>query len=196
MIPYKHNIGQKIKTDIPGRSVDMGFIAHFQVSATNAVAASNTGVHAAVALSATPLEITTEITNPAVPRNIRVKGNASGITGDVVITGTNFVDAEITETIALSGSSAIDSNKAFKTVSSILPPAETHAGTDTLSVGWGDKLGLPYKLTHNTVLSTFVDNALESTAATVTVSATAIESNTIDPNTALSGKVVDIYLIV
>lgn len=76
--------------------------------------------------------------------------------------------------------------------------ADTTAGVvyDKVSIGWSDVLGLPYKLTHNTVLATYVDNALETTAATVTVSATAIESNTIDPNTALSGKVIDVYLIV
>ena len=78
--------------------------------------------------------------------------------------------------------------------------ANTTAGVpyDTVSVGWNDKLGLPYKLAHNTVNPgmTFLDNAREGTEPTVTVSATAIESNTVDLNSALAGKVVDIYLTV
>lgn len=196
--PYKHDYGQTITTDAEGVSVDRSFTAHYQISAEDAVAASNTGVHAAVTLGAEAQDVITGITNPAVPRNIIIKGNASGIAGNVVITGTNFTDEEITETIALNGATAVEGSKAFKTVTEIALPAETHVGTDTVSVGWGDKLGLPYKLSHNTVLykHTFLDNTVEATEPTVTVSATAIESNTIDLNSALNGKAVDVYLLV
>jgi len=196
MYPYNHKMGQKIQTDSEGISVDRGYLAHVKVSAANAVASSNTGILAEVTLTAEVQEVTAGITNPAVPRNIIVKGNASGIVGDVVIIGTNYVSEEITETIALNGSTAVEGTKAFKTVSYIDLPVETHVGTDTVSVGWGDKLGLPYKLAHNTVLSAYLDNTLETTAPTVTVSVTAIESNTMDLNSALNGKVVDAYLIV
>ncbi len=76
--------------------------------------------------------------------------------------------------------------------------ANTTAGVliDTVSVGFGDILGLPFKLAHNTVLAAYLNNAKEGTAPTVTTSATAIESNTIDLNSALDGNQVDIYLIV
>lgn len=67
---------------------------------------------------------------------------------------------------------------------------------DIVSIGWNDKLGLPYKLAHNTVVAAAVNNVRETTAPTVTVSATALESNTVDPHSALAGHVVDIYLIV
>lgn len=196
MYPYNHKMGQKIQTDAEGISVDRGYLAHFQVSAANAVASSNIAVHAAVALTAEAQEVTAGITNPAVPRNIIVKGNASGIAGVVVITGTNYVSEEMTETIALNGATAVEGTKAFKIVSQINLPVETHIGTDTVSVGWGDKLGLPYKLAHNSVLSAYLDNTLETTAPTVTVSVTAIESNTMDLTSVLNGKVVDAYLIV
>jgi hypothetical protein len=125
-----------------------------------------------------------------------VKGNASGITGDVVITGTNYADEEITETIALSGATAVIGNKAFKTVSQIDLPVQTNESGDTVSIGYGEKIGLPYLLSHNTVLAAYLDNAKEATAPTVTVSASDIESNTIDLNSALASKVVDVYLIV
>jgi hypothetical protein len=196
MYPFNPKLGQKIQADVSGTMCDIGYVAHFQVAATSAVAASVTGVHAAIALGAEAKAVTTAITNPAVPRNTLVKGNAAGIIGDVKITGTNYAGAAIDEIIALNGATAVEGAKAFKTVTKIELPGETHAGTDTVSVGWGDKLGLPFKLTHNTVLATYHDNAKEGTAPTVAVSDTAIESNTIDLNTALNGKVVDAYLIV
>lgn len=287
---------------------------HFNVSAENAVAASNDAVHSAVNLGAAAQEIETGITDPAIPRALRIKGSATGVTGNVVITGFNFNDEVITETIALNGANVVDGAKAFKEITKITLPVKSHtpvaqvetataAGTvstagnasvtvksnllaadevvavpvllndnaaaiafairtalaananiatnftvsgatdkviltakviaandatlniaiadgteegasvgvttaatsthttagvayDTVSVGFNDKLGLPCLLSHNTVIFTFVDNTLEATAATVTVSATAIESNTIDPNTALSGKVVDAYFFI
>lgn len=196
MYPYNHKMGQKIQTDAPGVALDRAFLAHMLIVAALALAASNTGVHTAVALTAEAQDVTTEITNPAVPRNLIVKGNAEGIAGDVVIEGTNIAGEEITETIALDGATAVEGAKAFKTVTKITLPAETHEGTDTVSVGWGDKLGLPYKLAHNTVLAVFLDGAKEGTAPTVAVSKTALESNTVDLNSALNGKDVDIYLIV
>lgn len=287
---------------------------HFYVSADDAIAASNDAVHAAINLGTAVQNIETGITDPAVPRALRIKGSAAGITGNVIITGFNIEDAEITETIALNGVNAVEGAKAFKEVYKITLPAQSHtpvaqvetataAGTvstagnasvtvksnlftadevvtvpvllndnaaaialairtalaanenvsdnftvsgatdkiiltakviaandttlniaiadgtgegasvgvttaassanttagvayDTVSVGFNDKLGLPCLLSHNTVLYTFVDNAIEATAATVTVSATAIESNTLDPNTALSGKAVDAYFFI
>jgi len=186
-----------IKTDA-GTKVDMAFLAHFQVLAADAVALDDDGVLAATALTDEAQSITEGITNPAVPRNISVVGNASGITGDVVVTGTNYADDEITETIALNGVSVVEGDKAFKTVTEIELPVETDAETDTVAVGWQNKLGLPYKLAHNTVIPgmTYLDNSAEATDPTVAVDAADIESNTIELNTALSGEIVDVYLIV
>lgn len=196
LYPLNPKIGQRMQTDVPKVSVDRAFLAHFQVSAANAVAASNTGVHAAIALTDAVQSVTTAITNPAVPRSIIVKGNQAGVAGDVIITGTNYADEVITETIALNANTAVEGAKAFKTVTQIDLPVQVNAGTDTVSVGWGEKLGLPYRLAHNTLLKTYLGNTLEATAATVLTSATALEGNTIDLNSALNGSVVDAYLLV
>lgn len=195
MHPYNHKMGQKIQTSVPGVTCDRGFVAHFQVAAANAVAASDTGILAATAMPGSGTTVVTEgITNPAVPRALKIKGNAAGITGNVVIAGTNYADEALTETIALNGATAVDGVKAFKTVTSITIPPRNAEG-NTVSVGYNDKLGLPYKLAHNTVLIASLDNSREATAPTVTVSQTAIESNTVDLNSALNGKQVDVYLI-
>lgn len=186
----------KMKTDAKSATVDRAFLAHFQVAAASAVAASDTAVHAAITLPTSGTTVvTTAITSPAVPRALRIKGNAAGITGNVVIEGTNYNDEVITETIAANAANAVEGNKAFKTVTKITVPTRTTAG-DTISVGFNEKLGLPYKLTHNTVLAAYLDNAKEATAPTVAVSATVLESNTIDLNSALNGSIVDIYLMV
>lgn len=196
MYPYNFKRGQTIQTDAKGVSVDRFFGAHIPISAANAVAASATAVHAAVALTASAQTITTAITSPAAPRNVSVTGNASGIAGNVVVTGTNYNGDTITETIALSGASTVAGTKAFASVTSIALPAKTNTSGDTVSVGIGSVLGLPYKLAHNTVIAVFLDNAKEGTAPTVTTSTTALESNTISLSSSLSGKAVDIYLLV
>jgi hypothetical protein len=195
LYPYNQKMGQLIQTNVDKIVADMAFLAHFQISAADAVALSNTAVHAAITLT-TAKDVTTEITNPAVPRNIIVKGNAAGIAGDVVITGTDYAGEVITETIALNEASAVNGAKAFKTVTKIHVPAKTNGSGDTVSVGFGDALGLPFKLAHNTVFKSFLNNALEGTAATVTVSTTDICNNTIKLNSALNGSVVDAYLMV
>lgn len=195
MLPYKHKMGQKITTDVSDVSCDRAFITHFQVSAADAVAASDNAVHAAIALTEEAQEITTNITNPGVPRALRIKGNQAGVAGNVEIEGTNYAGETITETIAANGANAVEGSKAFKTITKITVPVLVGAG-DSISVGFNDKLGLPYLLSYNTVLAAYHDNTKEGTAPTLTVSATDIESNTIHLNTALNGKQVDVYLIV
>lgn len=117
----------RIKTAVPGTTLDRAFIAHLALTAAEAVAASNTGVHAAVNLGEAAQEITTNITDPAVPRNLIAKGSASGITGDVVITGVNYSGEAIEETIALADADAVQGNKVFKNITKVDLPAQTHA---------------------------------------------------------------------
>jgi hypothetical protein len=143
MYPFNPKMGQKIKTDGVGVTVDRGFVAHMQVPADKAIAQDLVSVLAATALTAATQAIKSGLTNPAIPRSLRVKGNASGIAGNVVVHGTNYAGEVITETIALNGDVAVEGSKAFKTITQIDLPAETHAGTDTVSIGLGNKLGLP-----------------------------------------------------
>lgn len=312
LYPYNPK-NHRLKTDAPNIIVDCGFIAHFQVAAADAVATSANGVMTATNLGSATQTKTTGMADPAVPRALSIVGNVSGITGNVVVVGKNYAGEEITETLALNGTTTVNGNKAFKSVTSIALPAQTHTPTaqvetatvvgtittagnatvtvtaagmtgspkaitvalaesdnaaaiagkirtalaaddditelfavsgatdkviltrlipvandttlniavaddtsvgitedatsdnttagvpyDTVAVGWNDKLGLPYKLAHNTVISgmTFLGNTRETTEPTVTTSVTAIESNTIDLSSALDGHQVDVYLIV
>lgn len=200
--PFNPLLGQLMQTGVEGVSVDRGFLAHFQVSAANAVAADADGVHAAIACSAdTTVTVETGFTAPAVPRSITA--TAGGTAGSikavkVKVYGTNYLDEAISEELdafTVDTAGVVESDKAFKTVTKVEIPAMDGAGV-TVTIGFGDKLGLPFKLAHNTVLFAFLDNTKEGTAPTVTTSATDFEGNTLDLNSDLAGKVVDAYLIV
>lgn len=196
LAPFNRGMGQTYTTDVIGVSADAAFHAHIQVTAAAAIAPAAASTLAATALTAAAQAITAAISSPAWPRSISITGNASGITGGVTVKGTNYAGAAITETIALNGTATVEGNKAFEKVTEIDLPVQTHSGTDTVSIGIGSKLGLPYLLAHNTVIASYLDNAKESTAPTVTTDAANIDGNTISLATALSGKVVDIYLLV
>jgi hypothetical protein len=89
----------------------------------------------------------------------------------VVITGTDAADAVITDTIALNGSSEVAGAKAFKTVTSINYPAESHAGTDTVSIGRQNFLGFLVAIPNaNQVVTKSFNGAVD--AGSVTAAAT------------------------
>jgi hypothetical protein len=164
------------------------------------VVASTTGVHAAVTDNGAQQVVTTGITNPAVPRNLTatVGGTAGDIKAiQVIVAGTNMAGESITETLpvfTVDTAGSVTGSKAFATVTSITIPAHDGTGATT-AIGFGSKLGLPYKFTRDAVLSAFLANVRESTRPTVTVSATALESNTVTLNSALnsSAVIVDLY---
>ena len=303
----------RIKTD-SGITIDRAFLAHYQVSAANAVAADSDGVLPLTNLSAAAQVLTSGFLNPAVPRNLQIDGNVSGINGKVKITGTNYAGKEISEEITANGTTVVEGALAFKTITKIELPVQVHTpvkqietatatGTvttagnasvtvtsalfdeaevvavpvalnddaaaialairtalaannniaahfdvsgedaaviltaklpaandatlnmsiadgagdgasvgvttaassanttagvpyDQISVGWGDKLGLPYTLPHNTVLAAYFDNIVESTDPIVVTDADELEKNTVQLDSALAGKVIDIYFIV
>lgn len=311
MRAYNHKYGQTIETDVPGLDADRAFVSHVQWANPAAADADAIGLWHLTDAAQT---ITAGLVNPDYPRALAVVGSVAGITGDVTITGTNMAGETITETLALNGTTAKAGTKAFKTVTKVVLPVQTNAGTkqvetataagtvttagrakcvitadgmpgspwhvpfdvelgddandiaaalraalaadeivpnhfdvsgdnaevvltaktpaanddtlniaisdgegegasvgvttaatsanttagvadDQVSVGTTDALGLPYKLAHNTVQAAYLDNAKDA-GPTVTVSATALELNTIDLNSALNGKAVDAYLLV
>lgn len=126
MYPYNHKRGQKIQTDATGVSVDRAFLAHYHIAAADAAAESDDGVLAATDLDATAKSITTGLHNPAVPRNAKVKGNASGVNNVVKVYGTNFAGAAISEEITPNGETAVAGALAFKTITKVDLPVEDH----------------------------------------------------------------------
>lgn len=145
--------------------------------------------------------ITEGLTDPPEPRS--VTATAGGEEADikaiqVKVTGTNEAGQVITETLpafTVNTAGTVQGSKAFATVTKVEIPAHDGEGATT-AVGLGDKLGLGEVLDRNTVLRAFLGGTLEGTAPTVAVSSSALESNTVDLDSALTGEaevVVDYY---
>jgi len=113
---------------------------HFQ----DCLAASTNYIHAGITGTGAEQEITTNITNPDVPRNISVTVTNNGSpSGNVTITGVDAKGNSITEDITLVPGGTAYGDKAFATISKITVPATVNGGgADTVTVGIGDKLGL------------------------------------------------------
>jgi hypothetical protein len=199
--PKNPLLGQELQGVEGARTVDLGFVAHVKLTAAEAAAADTDAVHAAVQDNGAQQVITTGFTNPPYPRNITA--TAGGTAGDikaiqVTVEGTNDAGETITETLpafTVDTPGTVVGNKAFKTVTKVTIPAHDGTGATT-AIGFGDKIGLPYKLAHNTVQDAYLNNTREGTPPTVAVSISALESNTVDLNSALNGTAVDIYLFV
>ena len=132
-----------------------------------------------------------------VPRALVADPDAS-FTGTITFYGTDMNDEEISEVLTYSSDGAQTTAAAFKDLTNITVSARTGGGDTTVDVGLGSRLGLNTKLTDAAqVAHTSVDNVLETTLPTVTVSATTLSLNTIDPNTANDGtKDVKVYMMV
>lgn len=152
---------------------------------------TNTAVHAAVTLGAAAANVTTAITNPDFPRALLVKGNASGIAGNVTIYGKDVNGSNIREVIALNGSSVVNGLVPFASVSKITLPAKTNASGDTVSIGTTAKLGLIHPIVSSADIKLLkVAGTAESAAA---VDAT---YGTITATTALDGtKLVEVVYL-
>lgn len=199
--PFNPNVGQRLATDAPGTWEDEAFLAHYQIPAAAATAASTTGIHAAVTDNGAQQVVTTGITQPSVPRNITATAGGTGTdikAIQVIIAGTDYAGNAITETLpafTVDTPGTVVGNKAFKTITSITIPAHDGLGATT-AIGFSEKMGMPDLLAHNTVLFAFLGNTKEGTAPTVTVDAANLSGNTFDLNSALNGTVVDIYYLV
>jgi len=123
--------------------------------------------------------------NANIAANFAVSGEDAAVVLTALVAAAN--DTTLNIGIDAGDTGATDAATSANTTAGVAP--------DLIKVGWNDKLGIPYKLAHNTVLAVAVNNVRETDAPTVAVSATALESNTVDPHTALAGQVVDIYLI-
>ena len=195
-IALNHKIDRRVKNDIGSNEI-LKPIAHlnFEEPASKSI----TAILEATDLTDEEQTITEGITDPDIPRNIRIKASKSGtdsVAGDVLVHGTNINNDAISETLTLDDETDVAGDKAFKTITSIELPVETNAGEDGVVVGTDNKLGIPYKLELNTILKTYRDGDLETTDPTVATDTGNIELNTVLLDSALNGTDVDVLLIV
>lgn len=121
-----------------------------------------------------------------VARNITaaVTHGSSVVAMTIRVTGTDEYGATLIEdlSIAATGTSqAAAGLKAFKTVTSVAITSAGNATTNTLNLGFGDVLGLPYRVDAGGVLVKLNDNALDT--------GTFVPADTTDPATATTGDV-------
>lgn len=157
--------------------------------------ASNTAVHANITCPTSGTTVVTSaITNPDVPRVLRVKGNQSTVTGNVVIVGTDINNNACTDTIASNGTSTVAGTHAFKTVTSITVPVRG-AASDAISIGYEDIIGLPDVMVTAKIVSYWVNAVQQAVAPTATASGTDVSLNTLTLATAGAGHVVEVLFI-
>jgi len=137
----------------------------FRMTVVDIRAADTDGIHAAITGTGAIQNITTGITNPDESRNATITGSA-GASGDIVLTGL-VRGVEDTETITLDGTNTVQGNKPFATITNIKVPAEL-TSPKTVSIGWGDKIGLTNEISAVTKVYKVVINAVDVTSTYVT----------------------------
>ncbi len=103
----------------------------------------------------------------------------------ITITGKDIYGATMSEALSITAGTTSKSAagaKAFKTITSIAITAAGDATANTLNIGHGDVLGLPYVMAKNTILR-------EWRAGTVATAGTIVAAVTTDPATTTTGDV-------
>ncbi len=152
-------------------------------------------VLAAVTDDGTEQTITTGFTDPPTPRVI--SASSAGTAGDIkaIQVTVNGLDAngvaisEVLPVFTVNTATTVVGAKAFASITSVVIPAHDGTGATT-SFGLGDILGLGVPLTRNSVLATFFGGVREATLPAVAFNGSAVESNTIDLDSALDGSAV------
>lgn len=134
-------------------------------------------------------------------RNVTVSHTAVGAAdtlGTITVAGTNLAGAAISEVITPVSGTTVQGAKAFASVTSVTGAGWVISeGNDTITVGFGERLGLPDMLADTAqVLSASLNGVRQTTHPTVAVSAAVLESNTCDLSSALNGTPVTIYYLV
>lgn len=137
-------------------------------------------------------------------RNVTVTQTATNTedtNGTIVVVGKDLAGDVITETLTPDAGKTVAGTKAFAEITSItgvgwaVDVAEGKA--DKITVGFGALIGLPDKLSDTAqVLAASLNNVKQATAPAVTVSATVLDLNTVDLDSALNGSPVKIYYVV
>ena len=189
----------RLSTDI-GTTIDELRLGVVEYTAAQAIVADADALLADQATAADAVTtVTTFLAQPPFPRSITILpgGTTADVkAGNITVAGTNINDEAITEDVAIlaDAATAVETTKAFKTVTSISFIAQDGAAA-TYDVGFGDKLQFPFMSATNIVLDAYLDGVREATFPTVTLDADEIEKNTIDLSSALNGKVVRVLVV-
>ena len=192
--PKPHDHGQQIQTDVNFVNVNKMEVVYFPIG--EVAVQDEDSILAETALEETDGQAITDVFQPDVPRTLTIKGGQIGMDKDVVVMGKNVAGETISETFTCDGTNAIAGTKAFYEVETVFLPAWNTDASDTVSVGYGAKVAMPYKMELNSVLKAYLNGVLETTAPTVTTSVLHIEENTIELDSAFDGNVVEVIMAI
>jgi len=203
MYPFNPNKGQTIQTNASGVVADMGYIANLSWTALEAAAANAAGAVLTEAASATAIVTVLAadmLAQPPCARNAvvtvaattaaHVKAAAIRVNGLDLDGKALYEDFTPTEDTP----ATLTGTKAFASFTSLVIPIQDGASV-TVSLGWGQLIGLPYKLSKKRVILTLNDGVVD-TAPTLTISSSVLALNTVDFNGSLDGSVMDMSIIV
>lgn len=189
-------------TDVVTEPVKLGRIGRQTLSTTQAATSDTDGILDGTETSTAVTTITTSLAQPPYPRTITVVASDSTeahvkANSTCTIYGTNIDDVVISDVLTFdeNQSTAEETVKAFKTITSIVFSAMD--GAAKFDVGYGEKIGIPFKLTDaakdRPIIEATLDGVIETTAPTITADADELEKNLVDLNSNLNGKEVCIY---
>lgn len=202
--PFDPNkTGQMQQTDTPGFLIDRCHPAHYRIASGLAAVANHYVVSVDMQNGAYTLANTAPgdgAAHSVVATRTAVDTADTG--GTLKIDGTDLAGNVITETINVGADGiAVATTRAFATVTAITGAGWVIDGVegneDKLIVGFGNLLGLPDLLPHNTVMMAALNDVREAVAPAVTCSATVLALNTVTLATPLvDGQPVDVYYVV
>lgn len=150
------------------------------------IAANATGILSlqSIATAGNALSYATTYTNDVMGRygrNVTVVASGAA-TSAVTIDGFDYLGQAMTEVLTLNGATAVQGQKAFRYISNVTWAAT--AGT-TINVGWGNRLGLPYRATLPSIQNELVAGAAPTGGAGTLVAGATVgttqTSTTVDP---------------
>lgn len=111
------------------------------LNATGILSAQSVSAGGSASSFAAAYNAALEATMSRFGRNVTVVLSGAG-TGNVIISGRDYLNQAMSETIALNGNTPVLGVKAFKYVDLVTWPT---VGAVTMNVGWGNALGLPFR---------------------------------------------------
>jgi len=171
-------IKNKYATIVAHKFMGLAYVVVQKWTAPDAPSAD--GILASTLLTDAVQTITADITDPDFPRVLQIDSDGAA-SGNVVITGTNIRGETVTDTIALNGTNAVDGVVAFKTITSIQLPVKS--ASESVFVGWLDKLGLQSIPLSTDVISETSGNAADTGGTILTRDADEVEKCLFDPTT-------------
>jgi len=196
-----NNFVDKLPTSVYGTTADVAKCAHLKWSAEEAVALDADGVMTSQHGATSKKTITEGLISPAIPRALEVVvgGTAADAkaSSKVTVYGMNIADKEISEEFTLTGDTTetLAGSKAFKTVTKVEIGAQDGTGV-TFTVGWINKLGLPFAFAEKPIVFALLDGTRETTDPTLAIDSDEVEKNTLTLNSSLNGKQVDVFMFV